>query len=211
MVFKKGHSYPRAFITFEGVDGVGKTTQVDLLSDALIKEGLDVLKVKEPGSTFYGEKLRTILKDCPWPMCEETELLLMNASRAQLVREVIIPALKRGSIILCDRYADSSVAYQSFGRGLPLDKVYLINRFATGSLEPDLTFLLDAPEKQENISRVIDRIDNGDQNFRKKVLEGYDFLARIHSSRIVRIPYSSNEPDKTHREILNHFFKMISC
>ena len=129
-------------VTFEGPEGSGKTTLISALSAYLGERGCEALILREPGGTDIGECIRSILLDTSsQDMCAETELLLMEASRAQLVREKIIPALEAGLLVLCDRFADASVAYQGFGRGLGAKLVERLNSFATGGLQPDLTFL----------------------------------------------------------------------
>jgi len=134
----------RLFITFEGPDGSGKTTQARLLAARLRGQGHDVIYVREPGGTAIGDQIRQIVHDVRnVEMQPRAELLLYSASRAQLVEQVIRPHLARGGIVICDRYADSSLAYQGYGRGLDLDMVQRIQAFATGGLTPDLTFYLD--------------------------------------------------------------------
>ena len=128
------------FVTFEGIDRSGKTTQADLLCRAL---GDAALGVREPGGTDAGERVRTILKDATVPLAPETEALLFAAARAELVSQVILPALAEGRVVVSDRFLDSSLAYQGGARGLGIEDVAHINRFATRSLRPDLTFLLE--------------------------------------------------------------------
>src|SRR5688572_6421734 len=136
------------FITFEGTEGGGKSTQINLLAARLRERGLTVRTLREPGGTPIGEEIRHTLQHSAQnqAMTAEAELLLMNASRAQLVREVIRPALRAGEIVLCDRFYDSTTAYQGFGRGLDLERVKAIIDFAVGDTRPDLTLLLDVPE-----------------------------------------------------------------
>src|SRR5688572_16896696 len=136
------------FITFEGTEGGGKSTQIQILADRLRAEGRVVRVLREPGGTPIGEEIRHTLKhsEANHAMTSEAELLLMNASRAQLVREVIRPSLKAGEIVLCDRFYDSTTAYQGHGRQLDLERVKAIIDFAVGDTRPDLTLLLDVPE-----------------------------------------------------------------
>ena len=131
------------FISFEGIEGCGKSTQADLLVDAMASAGLQVLPVHEPGSTSLGQRLRRFLKDESVSSTREAELLLFCAARAELVANVLNPSLARGMHVVADRYADSTMAYQGYGRGLDLETVRRVNQFATGGLSPDLTFLLD--------------------------------------------------------------------
>jgi dTMP kinase len=132
------------FISFEGTEGGGKSTQIELLTQRLRSEGFSVRAIREPGGTPIGEEIRQTLKHSPHnhSMTAEAELLLMNASRAQLVREVIRPALAAGEIIVCDRFADSTIAYQGYGRGLNAEQVRDMIHFAVGDTWPDLTLLL---------------------------------------------------------------------
>jgi thymidylate kinase (EC 2.7.4.9) len=137
------------FITFEGGDGAGKTTQMRLLAEAVRRGGVEPVVVREPGGTRTGESVREILLG---PAHDEltavAELFLFAASRAQLTAEVIVPALESGRVVLCDRYADSTTAYQGYGRGLDLDLVRRVNEAATGGLVPDLTIVLDVDPRQ---------------------------------------------------------------
>ena len=128
------------FVTFEGIDRSGKTTQARLLGEAL---GADGLGVREPGGTEAGERVRSILKDPAVPLSPEAEALLFAAARAELVADVILPALASGQVVVSDRFLDSSLAYQGGARGLGIDDVSAVNRFATRGLRPDLTFLLE--------------------------------------------------------------------
>jgi dTMP kinase len=177
------------FITFEGIDGCGKTTQAKLLGEHLRSTGVDVLSLREPGGTELSEQVRTILlnKEFAYPLTREAELLLFAASRAQLVSEVIRPALTKNTIVILDRFTDSTLAYQGFGRGISLHHIEHINNAATGGLEPDMTFLLDlsleaAAARRKAVAN--DRIESEDFEFHQKVLEGYWYLAKQHPGRI---------------------------
>jgi dTMP kinase len=145
------------FIVFEGIEACGKTTQIELLAERFRARGQDPLILREPGGTEIGEKIRSLLKDSSYlgQMSPEAELLLMNASRAQLVREVIRPALEKGRIVICDRYFYSTIAYQGFGRSLPWDALNAVNRFAVGGLDADFVIFLDIPleESWERLCR----------------------------------------------------------
>jgi len=168
-------------ITFEGPEGSGKTTLIKAIAAHLAAKGEDPLILREPGGTEIGERIRNILLDTASEgMFAETELLLMVASRAQLVREKIEVALEAGMIILCDRFADASVAYQGFGRGLGEKQVQELNRFALGDVEPDLTFLCLLPprEGQKRLNRdTSDRLDRESVEFHQRVYEGYQAMA----------------------------------
>jgi dTMP kinase len=183
------------FITFEGTEGCGKSTQVTLLAESLRALGHQVRTLREPGGTPIGEEIRHTLKHSHQnhAMTAETELLLMNASRAQLVREVIRPALAAGEIVVSDRFYDSTTAYQGYGRGLNLDKVKAIIEFAVGETRPDLTLLLQVPpevsaerlrSRQENLPFVRDRIEESDRAFFERVANGYKVIAASEPKRV---------------------------
>ena len=167
------------FITFEGPDGSGKTTQISLLADFLREQSYPVLTTREPGGTPIGDQIRNCLHDVRNSgMADATEILLYSASRAQLVRDVILPALEAGAIVICDRFFDSTIAYQGYGRGLSLDDLVYITRFATGGLQPDLTFLLDMDVEAGIIRRTsggdeMNRMDLQDAGFHRRVRDGY--------------------------------------
>jgi dTMP kinase len=176
------------FISFEGVDGSGKTTQVALLADSLRGEGRDVVATREPGGTPAGERIRELLLEggeiAPW-----TEAALFAAARAQLVDEVIRPALARGADVICDRYIDSSLAYQGIARGLGVDRVLELNLLATSGLLPDRTFFL-AISPEETTGRKDaepDRIEREGDEFAAIVDQGYRELAAIFAKRVVTI------------------------
>jgi dTMP kinase len=168
------------FITFEGLDFCGKSTQVELLEKYLLEKGSIVRLIREPGGTSISEKVRSILLDKKNnEMHIESELLLFASARAQLVREVIIPALKKGEYVISDRYHDSSIAYQGYGRGINLDFAVMLQKFAIGSAIPDVTFFIDIPV-DEFISRrqkvkkdALDRMENSKIAFYEKVRNGY--------------------------------------
>ncbi len=168
-------------ITFEGPEGSGKTTLIKAIAELMTSRGEQPLLIREPGGTAIGERIRNILLDTASEgMCSETELLLMVASRAQLVREKIAPALAAGMIILCDRFADASVAYQGYGRELGESTVAPLNKVALGDLEPDLTFLCLLPPAEGQarlVNRATDRLDRETALFHEKVYEGYQAMA----------------------------------
>jgi dTMP kinase len=186
------------FITFEGTEGCGKSTQVELLVQRLRALGHRVRTHREPGGTPIGEEIRHTLKHSHQnqAMTAETELLLMNASRAQLVREVIRPALAAGEIVVCDRFYDSTTAYQGYGRQLDLEKVKAVIEFAVGETKPDLTLYVHVPaevsaerlrSRQSTLPFVRDRIEEADQKFFERVAQGFDAIAAEESQRIKRI------------------------
>jgi dTMP kinase len=185
------------FITFEGTEGSGKTTQISLLADRLRSMGHIVRTLREPGGTPIGEEIRHTLKHSPanHAMTAEAELLLMNASRAQLVREVIRPALEFGEIVLCDRFYDSTTAYQGYGRQLDLPMVKHIIDVAVGETRPDLTLLFVVPHEVSEARRLArqptlplpfkrDRIEEADQSFFARVAQGYQAIAAAEPQRV---------------------------
>jgi dTMP kinase len=183
------------FITFEGTEGCGKSTQIRLLAERLRELGYRVRSLREPGGTPIGEEIRHTLKHSlnNAAMTSEAELLLMNASRAQLVREIIHPALAAGEIVLCDRFYDSTTAYQGYGRQLDLEKVRTVIEFAIGQTKPDLTLLLHVPaeisverlrSRQTNLPFVRDRIEEADRQFFERVAHGFEVIAASEPQRI---------------------------
>ena len=183
------------FITFEGTEGSGKTTQISLLAGRLRALGRSVLTTREPGGTPIGEEIRHTLKHsiANQAMTAEAELLLMNASRAQLVHEVIRPALAAGQIVLADRYYDSTIAYQGYGRGLDLERVKVITDLAVGDTWPDLTLLLVVPHevsrerlraRQSTLPFMRDRIEEADRDFFERVAQGYQAIAAAEPRRV---------------------------
>ena len=181
------------FITFEGLDGSGKTTQIALLVDYLKGKGREVITTIEPGGTALGDKIRQMLLDRNNAgMSHKAETFLFEASRAELVSKVIAPALVSGKIIICDRFFDSTIVYQGIARGLGGDKVMELSLWAADEIVPDLTFLLsvdvDGGEKRlSGSSKSRDRIENEEEKFKQRIFDGYIELARKYSSRIVLI------------------------
>lgn len=170
-------------IVFEGIDGCGKTTQLLLARDYLRSKDIPVIVSREPGGTKIGESVRHVLLDAEnKAMCWQTELLLYIASRAQHAAEIVLPALARGEWVLLDRYADSSVAYQGYGRGLPLEWITRLNEFAMQSRYPDLVFILEVPlevafRRRNSTGEKADRIERETREFYERVAAGYRFLA----------------------------------
>lgn len=179
------------FITFEGSEGSGKSTQINMLAAYLRQQGYEVLVTREPGGTHIGEQVRQCLHDVKnKEMTAAAEVLLYSASRSQLVREVIVPALENGVIVISDRYADSTMAYQGYGRQLDLDALGTITHFATGGLKPDLTILFDI-DVEEGLSRrsiggvEMNRMDLQEIAFYKRVRNGYMELVKQEPERWV--------------------------
>ena len=184
---------PGRLITFEGPEGGGKSTQAGLLADSLRARGLEVLTTREPGGTPTGEIIRDLLQNnlSGEPIRDATEALLFCASRAQLCRDVLAPALERGAWIVLDRFTDSTLAYQGFGRGFDVAVLRGLNDFATGTVRPSLTFLLDLPV-EEGLARAVarsggkkDRIEQSPLDFHRRLRDGYLQLAREEPGRFV--------------------------
>lgn len=181
------------FITFEGLDGCGKSSQMELLASGLGALGYVVLMTREPGGTPLGEAVRHILLDpLQQGMSARAEALLYAAARAHLVEQVVKPALDDGQIVLCDRYIDSSLAYQGYGRGLGTDNIIGINAWATDCLFPDLTLFLDLDDsvRSTRLAAVPDRLEAEDDAFHQRVAEGYRALLIEHRHRIRRVDAS---------------------
>lgn len=178
------------FITFEGGDGAGKTTHIRFLERSLREHGLEVVCLREPGGTEVGEALRRVVLDpAHESLSDEAELLIYEAARAQIVAEVIRPALDRGAVVLCDRFFDSTIAYQVFGRGLDRDFVERANKFATGGLVPDRTLLMVCGGARRGLGRVAsrrraDRLELAGADFHERVGEGFSSIAEQEPERV---------------------------
>ncbi|MET0810524.1 MAG: dTMP kinase [Thermoleophilaceae bacterium] len=187
------------FVTFEGIDRSGKTTQAGMLTEAL---GDEALGVREPGGTPAGEKVRELLKDPSVELSPEAEALLFAAARSELVAEVILPALSEGKVVVSDRFLDSSLAYQGGARGLGIEDVERVNHFATRGLKPDLTFLLDLPP-DEAASRAgeNDRFEEEGAGLQEAVGAAYERLVRADPDRWQRID-ARLPADDVHAQVL---------
>jgi dTMP kinase len=193
------------FITIEGVEGSGKTTQSALLADFLRKRAIDVVETREPGGTDVGERIRQILlSPLHHDLAPMTELLLFLAARAQQVNDIIAPALSSGKWVVCDRFFDATLAYQGHGRGIDIRTIKKLNEVSTAGLRPDLTILLDL-DVETGIKRAVsakrefaaqgaggDRLENENQDFHRRVREGYLDLARPEPDRIKIIPVTGS-------------------
>ncbi len=187
------------FITFEGIDRSGKSTQVQLLAEAL---GDRVVQVREPGGTDLAEGVRALVKDTSIEIDPVAETLLFAAARADLVARVVRPALADGKIVVCDRYGDSTAAYQGGAREIGIDRVEQLNAWATGDLVPDVTFLLEIPvEAAGRREGEADRFEDEGAELQRGVAAAYGRLAEMHPDRFVRID-ADRAPDEVHAEIL---------
>jgi dTMP kinase len=187
-IARKARILDTVFITFEGLDGSGKSTQANLLAEALAADGHDVVATREPGGTELGERVRELLLGDA-PIAPWAEAALFAAARAQLVEDVIAPALERGADVVCDRYLDSSLAYQGLARNLGLEHVLELNLHAIRGLLPDRTFLLlvDPQESARRVGESGDRIEREDDDFRARVDAAYRQLAEFFPQRITTI------------------------
>ncbi len=194
------------FITFEGIDYSGKTTQAKMLIRRLRQMEMPVVYVREPGGTKISEAIRDILLDHRnREMHPHTELLLYMAARSQIVQEIIKPAIQAGKVVVCDRYIDSSVAYQGYGRGIDLEWVYRLNDFATEHLKPDITFLLDlsperAAERRQRKARRQDRMESEALEFYSNIRKGYRKLAEAEPRRVMILD-AELPRDQIHQQI----------
>lgn len=203
------------FITFEGGEGCGKSTQVRRLKSELEKLGIRVLLTREPGGTALAEKIRTLLKDeSEDPPCDRAELLLFLAARAQLTEKVIAPALASGVWVISDRFSDSTVAYQGYGRGLPLPLIRTANDFACGEIRPDMTVLLDVDpataearmrRREEDSATSADRIELAGDDFHRRLREGFDEIARSEPDRVKRV-----DAGGTPEEVQERIWKLLT-
>lgn len=180
------------FISMEGPDGAGKSTQIELLQNYLEDKGYEIVITREPGGTVISEAIRQVILNKEYKeMCPNTELLLYAAARAQLVNEVIRPALEAGKAVICDRFVESSVVYQGIARGLGIERVYAVNDYALEGLRPQLTILLDLDAKEglrrKKQQAELDRMEAEGLEFHQKVAEGYRILAEREPERIMKI------------------------
>ena len=191
------------FITFEGGDGCGKTTQIKLLDEYLRNKGYKTLLTREPGSKGLGEKVREILLNYDGDVSPVCESFLFLADRAQNVDCLIKPALEEGTIVICDRHTDSSVAYQGYGRGLDIDRIKKLNSIATSGLNPDLTIVLDVDVEtsQKRVGAEKDRMESAGIEFFERVRQGYLEIAKQEPER-VKVVDSTQSIEEIHKQIL---------
>ena len=192
------------FITFEGGDGCGKTTQNELLNKYLKNKGFDTLLTREPGAKGLGVKLREILLNYDGEVSPQCESFLFLADRAQHIDCIIKPALKEGKIILCDRHTDSTVAYQGYGRGLDIEEIKTLNNIATGGLKPDLTIVLDVDVEtsMQRVGKEKDRMESAGIEFFERVRNGFLKIAEQEPKR-VKVISSSDTVENIHKQIVD--------
>ena len=197
-------------ITFEGIEGSGKSTHMRLAEEFLLQRGYALLCTYEPGGSPLGEGIRRLLLQRGMALSPFAELFLFCADRAQHLEEVILPALQEGKVVLCDRFADSTTAYQGYGRGIDLKVIEEANMWATGGLRPHLTILLDC-DPEVGLSRVgeRDRLEGEDLSFHRRVKEGYLEIARREPERVKVVVTNWREKEEVQREIRNHLLEAL--
>lgn len=203
------------FIVFEGIDGAGKTTQLSLLKNYLQQQGYDVLSTREPGGTPVGEEIRNILLNpAHGDLHQRTEVLLYASARSQLVFNKIIPALEQGKIVICDRFVDSTLAYQGYGRQIPLDFLHQINGLATGGVKADMVLVFDltVEESQSRVNKrsKSDRLEREEQDFFDRVRQGYLEICRQQPSNH-RVLDASMPVQQLHHEVRGVVEEMLQC
>ena len=191
------------FITFEGADGCGKTTQLNLLKDYLTAKGYAVILTREPGGKGLGEKIREILLNYDGKVADRCESFLFLADRAQNIETIVKPAIESGKIVLCDRHTDSSVAYQGYGRGLDIEQIKMLNNLATGGKQPDLTlvFDVDIETSMQRVGNEKDRMESSGKEFFNRVRYGYLEMAKQEPERL-KIVDSTKSIDKVHKRVI---------
>lgn len=174
------------FITFEGIDGCGKSTQMKLLIDYLNSKGIETVITREPGGIGLGEKIREILLNYDGEVSSNCESFLFLADRAQNLDTIVKPAIAAGKVVLCDRHTDSTIAYQGYGRGLDLERLKMLNNLATSDFKPDLTFVfdIDIETSQKRVGQNKDRMESAGLDFHRKVREGYLEIAKNEPDRV---------------------------
>jgi dTMP kinase len=192
------------FISFEGIDGCGKTSQSKLLEKYFIEKGHKVLCVREPGGTILSEKVRDILLDKSSDISDVSELLLFETARYELVNKVIRPALQNDVVVLSDRFTDSTIAYQGYGRGLDIAMIKNLNRIASQGLQPDITFYLklDLSTSKRRQKVLLARLEQEDNNFSQRIIDGFDAMAQAEPQRIMIID-STLSKEEVHKKIIS--------
>lgn len=191
------------FITFEGADGCGKTTQLMLLAKYLKSQGRDVVVTREPGARGLGEKIREILLNYDGEVSSQAEAFLFLADRAQHIDVIVNPAVKSGKIVLCDRHTDSSVAYQGYGRGLDIERINMLNNIATGGRKPDLTFVfdIDVETSMKRVGSEKDRMESAGMEFFNRVRNGYLEIAKQEPER-VKVVNAARSIEDIHKDVV---------
>ncbi|CCY62757.1 thymidylate kinase [Clostridium sp. CAG:967] len=190
------------FVTFEGADGCGKTTQMKLLKEYLLCKGIDVVLTREPGGRGLGEKVREILLNYDGAVSDRCESFLFLADRAQNIDIIVNPAVESGKIVLCDRHIDSTVAYQGYGRGLDLERIKMLNSIATNNRKPDLTFVfdIDVETSMQRVGKEKDRLESEGKEFHNRVRNGYLEIAKQEPERI-KVIDASMSIEEIHEEV----------
>ena len=198
------------FITFEGADGCGKTTQMKLLAEYLKNNGADVVLTREPGAKGLGEKVREILLNYEGLVSDRCESFLFLADRAQNIDIIVNPAIEEGKIVLCDRHIDSTVAYQGFGRGLDIERINMLNNIATNSKKPDLTFVfdIDVETSMKRVGKEKDRMESAGIDFHNRVRKGYLELAKQEPQRI-KVIDATKSIEEIHKNVVEILKKYI--
>lgn len=192
------------FITFEGADGCGKTTQLNLLKEYLEKKHKNVVSTREPGAKGLGEYIRKILLNYDGEVSNRCESFLFLADRAQNIDVIVNPAIEQGKIVLCDRHTDSTVAYQGYGRGLDINEINMLNNLATGGKKPDLTFVfdIDVETSMKRVGSEKDRMEKAGIEFHNRVRNGYLELAKQEPNRI-KVIDATKSVEEIHQDVIN--------